>query len=49
VTLLQKPFNHTVRAANSGGTPVRDGKGHYVHEGKIKRDLKVTHFSTVRL
>jgi len=23
-------------------------KGHKVHEGKIKRDLRITHFSTVR-
>jgi hypothetical protein len=40
VTALQKPFNHTVRAANSGGTPVRDGKGHQAHEGKFKGELK---------
>jgi hypothetical protein len=27
-------FKHTVRAANTGGTPVRDGKGHEVYKGE---------------
>jgi hypothetical protein len=38
---LRNVFNHTVRAANIGGMPVRDGKG-------ARRITKVKTFVTFR-
>jgi len=43
----KRDFYHTVRAANTGGTPVRDGRDHRVHGEIIKKNSVLSVFSVV--